>query len=145
MHLGTDMGTFTTLEVGIEPEKKQRYVELTKEVAKKGKDLEDTKVIIENYAVKLKRGEVLPKDKMLYVQNLAAEYKTKKDELEVLRDEMRKIHLLMMESDHSYVAVTRTVFPGVNISISDLSYSVKEKRNYCKFKKVEGEIRPVNF
>ncbi len=145
MYLGTDMGTFTTLEVGIEPEKKQRYVDLSKEVSRRAKDLEDTKVIIENYAAKLKRGEVLPKDKMIYAQNLAVEYKEKKEELEPLRDEMRKIHLLMMESDHAYVAVTRTVFPGVHISISDLSYSVKEKRNYCRFKKIEGEIRPVNM
>lgn len=145
MYLGTDMGTFTTLEVGIEPAKKQRYVDLSKEVAQRAKDLEDTKIIVENYASKIKRGEVLPKDKMRYAQNLAIEYKKKKEELEPLREEMRRIHLLMMESDHSYVAVTRTAFPGVHISISDLNYSLKEKKNYCKFKKIEGEIRPVNM
>lgn len=145
MYLGTDMGTFTVLEVGIEPEKKQRYQDLSKKVAKKAKELEETKVILDNYASKLKRGEVVPKDKVIYIQNLAQEYKAQKEELEPLREEMRRIHLLMMESDHAYVAVTRTAYPGVNISISDLSYSLKDKRNYCKFKKVEGEIRPVNF
>ena len=145
MYLGTEMGTFTTLEVGIEPEKKQRYIDLSKEVAKRSKDLEDIKVIVDNYASKLRKGEVLPKDKLVYAQNLAAEYKAKKEELEPLREEMRKIHILMMESDHSYVMVTRTAYPGVNISISDLTYSLKDKRNYCKFKKENGEIRPVNI
>jgi len=145
MYMGTDMGTFTVLEVGVEPELKQKYIDISKEVAKRGKEVEDTKLIIDNYAAKLKRGEVLPKDKMLYVQSLAADYKMQKDELEQMREEMRQLHLHMMESDRAYVAVTRTIFPGVTISISDLSYSVKDKQNYCKFKKVDGEIRSVGY
>lgn len=144
-YAGTDMGTFTILEVGIEPARKQRYLDLSKEVTKKAKELEDLKVIIDNYSAILKRGEVLPKDKLLYVQNLAMEYKAKKQEIEPLRDEMRVIHIEMMESDRSYIAVTRTIFPGVELAISDLSYHIKEKMNYCKFKKQNGEIRSVTF
>ena len=144
-YAGTEMGTFTTLEVGIDPEKKERYLELKKDVNKRSKDLEDMKVIIDNYASMLKKGEILPKDKLLYVQNLALEYKTKKGELEPLRDEMRRIHIEMMESDRSYIAVTRTIFPGVVLSISDLGYSIKDKMNYCRFKKVDGAIKSVGF
>lgn len=144
-YAGTDMGTFTTLEVGIEPARKQRYLDLNKEVAKRGKELEDLKVIINNYSAILKKGEVLPKDKLIYVQNLALEYKTKKEELEPLREEMRQIHIEMVESDRSYIAITRTIFPGVELCISDLSYSIKDKMNYCKFKKQNGEIRSVGF
>jgi len=144
-HAGTEMGTFTTLEVGIDPVRKERYVELSKEVTKRGKELEDMKVIIDNYAGMLKRGEVLPKDKLLYVQNLALEYKKKKEELEPLREEMRVIHIEMMESNRSYIGVTRTAYPGVSLTISDLSYNIKEKTNYCKFKKVEGAIQKVPY
>lgn len=144
-YAGTEMGTFTTLEVGIDPERKERYLELKKEVSKRAKELEDMKIIIDNYASMLKRGEVLPKDKLLYVQNLALEYKTKKGELEPLREEMRVIHIEMLESDRSYIAVTRTIFPGVVLSISDLGYSIKDKMNYCKFKKVDGAIKSVGF
>lgn len=144
-YVGTDMGTYTTLEVGIEPERKQRYNDLSKEVAKRGKDLEDMKVIINNYGAILKRGEVLPKDKLMYVQNLAVEYKGKKEELEPMREEMRAIHVEMMESDRSYIAVTRTIFPGVVLSISDLTLYIKDKQNYCKFKKQDGEIKSVGF
>lgn len=144
-YAGTEMGTFTTLEVGVDPTKKARYIELSKDVSKRGKDLEDMKVIIDNYAGMLKRGEVLPKDKLLYVQQLAMEYKTKKEELEPLRGEMRTIHLEMMASDRSYIAVSRTIYPGVSLAISDLGYNVKEKLNYCKFKKVDGAIDRVPF
>lgn len=145
MYAGTQMGTFTTLEVGVDPEKKERYLELKKDVNKRAKELDDMKVIIDNYASMLKRGEVLPKDKLLYVQKMAMEYKTKKEELEPLRDEMRIIHIAMMESDRSYIAVTRTIYPGVVLSISDLGYNVKDQMNYCKFKKVDGEVKSVGF
>ncbi len=144
-YAGTEMGTFTTLEVGIEPEKKQRYLDLSKEVAKKSKELEDMKVIIDNYSGILKRGDVLPADKLKYLQNLAVDYKGKKLEIEPMREEMRKIHIELMESDRSYIAITRTIFPGVVLSISDLSYSIKDKMNYCKFKKQDGEIKSIGF
>lgn len=144
-YAGTDMGTYTTLEVGIEPERKQRYQELSKEVAKSGKELEDMKVIINNYTGILKKGENLPKDKLLYLQKLAAEYKEKKEKLEPLREQMREIHMEMMASDRSYIAVSRTVYPGVVLSISDLTLNIKDKKNYCKFKKIDGEIKAVNF
>ena len=144
-YAGTEMGTFTTLEVGIDPSKKERYLELSKQVSQGARELDDMKVIIDNYAGMLKRGEVIPRDKLLYVQTLALEYKNKKELLEPMREEMREIHLEMMASDRSYIAVTRTIHPGVNLSISDLSYSVKDKMNYCRFKKADGAIKSVGF
>ena len=62
-----------------------------------------------------------------------------------MRDEMRAIHIELMESDRSYIAVTRTIHPGVVLSISDLSLTIKDTMNYCKFKKQNGEIRSVVF
>ena len=144
-YAGTGMGTFTTLEVGIDPNKKERYVELNKEVTKRAKELEDMKVIINNYAAMLKKGVNLPKDKLAYVQKLATDYKNQKELLEPLRGEMRMIHLEMMQSDRSYIAITKTVYPGVVLSISDLNYAIKDSMNYCKFKKVGNEIKSVGF
>lgn len=144
-YAGTEMGTFTTLEVGVDPAKKEHYLALNKEVSTRSKDLEDMKVIIDNYAGMLKRGEVLPKDKLLYVQQLALEYKTKKEEIEPLRAQLREIRMEMMASERSYIAVSRTIYPGVTLAISDLSYSVKDKINYCRFKKVDGAIGRVSF
>ena len=144
-YVGTEMGTFTTLEVGVDPTKKTRYLELNKEVAKISKELNDMKVIIDNYATMLKKGEMLPKDKLMYVQTLALKYKEKKALIEPLREEMRFIHMEMMASDRAYIAVTKTTYPGVTLNISDLSYNIKDKMNYCKFKKVNGAIQSVGF
>lgn len=142
-NIGTEMGTFTRLEVGIDPAQKKRYSELSKEVAIKSKELEDTKVIVNNYGAILKRGEHLPQDKLMYVQKLAISCKKQQAEIEPLREEMRKIHMEMMASEHSYVAVKKTVFQGVNIAISDMEYSVKSKNSYCRFKKMDGCVKAV--
>lgn len=142
-NIGTEMGTYTKLEVGIDPSLKKRYAELGKEVAKRSKELEDTKVIVNNYGAILKRGEVLPKDKLMYVQKMALSCKKQQEELEPLRSEMRDIHLQMIASDSSYVLVKKSIYPGVVIAISDLECNVKDKNNHCKYKKVEGLIKPV--
>lgn len=142
---GTEMGTITILEVGIDPVKKERYLQLSKTVSERSKDLEDMKVIIDNYASILKRGEVLPKDKLVYVQKLALEYKTKKEEIEPLREEMNIIRREMMASDRSFVSVSKCAYPGVSVSISDLGYQVKEKLNRCRFRKSNGELNRTSF
>ena len=54
---------------------------------------------------------------------------------------MRVIHENMEASSGAYVQVNRNVFAGVSIAISDLSYNVKEKRSYCRFKKEDGQIK----
>ena len=79
----------------------------------------------------------------MYVQKLAISCKKQQAEIEPLREEMRKIHMEMMASEHSYVAVKKTVFPGVNIAISDMEYSVKSKNSYCRFKKMDGCVKAV--
>ncbi|MEE1078232.1 MAG: FapA family protein [Agathobacter sp.] len=142
-NLGTSMGTITTLEVGIAPEIKERYANLSKEVSKRSKEQENRKVIIDNYGKILKKGEYLPQDKLLYVQKLALAYKEEQAQIEPLRNEMYQIHVEMVASDRAYISVTRAAFPGVCITISDLSYHVKDVAHHCKFKKVDGEIKSI--
>ena len=66
-------------------------------------------------------------------------------EIEPLRSEMREIHLEMMASDRSYIAISKIIYPGVSLSISDLGYTVKEKLSYCRFKKIDGAIGRIPY
>ena len=140
--LGTEMGTITELEVGVDPTLKERYVELKKLVEKESKSLEEKKVIVTNYGKKITAGEVLPQDKLLYVQKLALSCKQQQAELEPLRKEMSDIHVKMMESQHGYVSVQRKAYSGVVIQINDMTYNVKETVTFSKFQKVDGFIQP---
>ena len=140
--LGTEMGTITELEVGVDPTLKERYVELKKLVEKESKSLEEKKVIVTNYGKKITAGEVLPQDKLLYVQKLALSCKQQQAELEPLRKEMSDIHVKMMESQRGYVSVQRKAHSGVVIQINDMTYNVKETVTFSKFQKVDGFIQP---
>lgn len=141
--LGTEMETPTMLEVGVDPAKKERYMELKKTLAEADQKLSDTKVILDNYAGMIKRGERLPSDKLIYVQKMALEYKEKKAALEPLRSEMNAIHVEMMVAAHSYVAVGQMAHPGVTVSIADLEYRIKNVIQHSKFKKQDGNIQVV--
>lgn len=144
-NIGTDMGTSTQIEVGVDPDQKERYLELSKQCTTLSKDLEDDQVILDNYMAKIKKGARLPQDKMKFVQSLAAKCKAARAELEPMLDEMQEIRMAMLENDKAYLIVTKDIFPGVNLGISDLNYSMKEKRSYCKIKKQEGEIKFLNI
>jgi hypothetical protein len=140
-NVGTEMGTATLLEVGVEPEKKERYIELSKEFDGLSKEMDDNKLIIDNYSAIIKKGEHLPKDKIAYMQKLAQTYKEQLVQSENLKKEMDIIHEEMTASNNSFVVVNRTIYPGVRVVISDLSYSVNDKHSLCRFRKMEGDIR----
>jgi uncharacterized protein (DUF342 family) len=143
-NIGSEMGTATSLEVGIEPEKKERYIELSKELDGISKEMEDNKVIIDNYSAIMKKGEHLPKDKIAYMQKLAGSYKEQLTQCEKIRAEMDVIHAEMAASSKSYVMVNRTIYPGACIVISDMSHHVNDKHSYCRFRKADGDIRPCS-
>lgn len=144
-NIGTGMGTATYLEVGVEPERKEHYISLSKDLERCTKEMEDMKVILQTYTAKLKRKEYLPPDKVKYVQQLAASVKEKQSEIERLEKGVEKIHNGMLSSNQAYVTVSRTIHPGATISIADLSYQVMDTRNCCKFKKKDGEIAIVGI
>ena len=144
-HIGTEMGTTTRIEVGVDPQRKERYIELNKLIATYEQDLEDLRIILNNYGNILRKGERLPQDKMKFVQQTAVTYKKKEAELAPMKEEIRQIYSEMLGANHASVSVLRSAYPGVMISISDLSYSLKDVKNYCKFKKQDGMIVAVNL
>ncbi len=145
VNIGTAMGTPTELEAGVEPAKKEHYIELRKEVETRSKDLEDVKLIVSTYGAKIAKGERLPADKMKYAQKMAAEYQEKKAELEPLKAELHRLGMEMRELSHSYITASGTVYPGVSISISDVSLNIKSEISRRKFKKQDGEVVSVTI
>ncbi len=141
--IGTNMGTATTLEVGVDPERKERFIGLSKQAESLQKDMEDDRVILANYTTILRKGQKLPADKMAYVQKLAVKLKTEQETLAPIKEEMSKIYAEMMASNRSYVVVQRSIYPGVCVAISDLSLQIREVFSCCKFKKSEGAITRV--
>ena len=141
--LGSDMGADTIVEVGADPNVKKRLAELQKNIAEAQKAIEQSKPNIENFAKKMKSGAQLSLDQKLYFQTLLTEDKERKANLTEWLGEIDGLQEILDATTASCVEVTGDVYAGTKICISDVSMMVKNTMTYCKFKKVDGDVKMV--
>lgn len=143
--LGSEMGAQTIVEVGSSPEKKAKYNQLSEVIKEKKKELDTIKPILSTFSEKIAQGVQIPKDKMLYVQKLAASYKNMQAELEPLREELARLHEEISSTSDARVKVGRTVYPGVTIVIAEVSLTTRDSRSFCQFVREGGEVVVKNL
>lgn len=143
--LGSEMGAATLVEVGIDPAKKAHYNELQKLIVEKKKEIDTIKPILGGFSEKISAGAEIPQDKLAYVQKLAIAFKKAQSDLAVTKAEFATLHDEIMNTSHAKVKVTKTVFQGVTIAISDVSLTTKSSRQFCQFVKENGEVTVKNL
>ncbi|MDE7435097.1 MAG: FapA family protein [Lachnospiraceae bacterium] len=143
--IGSSMGAITRIEVGVEPQKKARYVKLQKEIAEAEKTLEQIGTILTTYRGKMKNGERLSNEKLAYVTQLTRAQLEKEKELAPVKEEYEVLHNEMTQERSARVKVTRTVYAGTIITISDASMTLKTDRSFCQIVKNEGELEIQNM
>ena len=114
--------------------------ELKETLEKENEELDKCKVILATYTKKLQSGEQLPPERMSYVQKLAYAYKAKKHTVEELRNEYADLQQELMFANHAKIQISKTIYPGVTVAISDLEMRVKDEQNFCQYIKKDGEI-----
>lgn len=139
--LGSTMGADTAIEVGIEPEVKERFQFLQKEFSEQQKKLKETKVIIENYQKKLAAGAKMTPDQTKYIQTLVKSYKELSEEVMKMDEEYDRLEKAMHNTGHASIVVTGEVYAGTKVTISDASLVVKNSMKYCRLIKEKGEVR----
>ncbi len=143
--IGSEMGTSTHVEVGIEPEKLEHYTQLQQEAKKIGKKIEVIRPILINYSQKLKSGVSLPADKIAFMKTQVIALKTLQGQLAPINEEINVLRMEFMSAGRAKVEVQNVIHPGVTIKISDISMTTKEQRKYCQFLVVDGEIKAMNL
>lgn len=138
--IGSDMGTITRVEVGVDPEVKERYNSLQKQILDIGKEMDKLKPILVNYSERVAKKEKINPETVVQVQAVAKNYKEKQEELARMREEFVKIHEQIQMETGAKVKVNGSIYQGVSIAISDVSYNVKGTISYSKFVKEQGEI-----
>lgn len=143
--IGSDMGTITRIEVGVVPEVKERYNQLQKEIMEIRKEMEKMKPALVSYSEKMAKKESVSPERVLQIQRIAQNYKEKQGELANMREEFASIHEMIQLDTSAKVKVNGSIYQGVSIAISDISYNVKGTISYSKFVKEQGEIvvRPL--
>ena len=139
--LGSPMGADTSVTVGVNPEVLTRIGELNKEVADAEKNLKTMLPVLEAVKKKIAAGEKLTPEKAKQLQQLAATVKHSQELLAGSGEELQSLKAMMDEGQAASVEVRGEVFPGVVISISDVSMIIKDSYKFCRFIKDKGDVR----
>lgn len=143
--IGSEMGTLTKIEVGIEPDKKERYGRVRQSLDQIRKDMDQIKPILTTYAEKLKAGEELSPEKQSYLQKLALSMKSLQVKYTEENQEMMGLHEELMMSEDAKIKVHKDIYPGVLITIGDVSMTTKDHRSFCQFTKKGADIVTDNL
>lgn len=140
-NLGGAMGSQTIIEVGANPELKMEYNRTGKEVAELVKSIKDTQPIIQNFMEKKAKGARISADQIEYIKQAVARLESMKKELAVKNARMKELAQIFDPERKSEVVVTGEVYPGTTIIIGDLSLTVKDSYKYCRFIRMQGEVK----
>lgn len=143
--IGSEMGAVTHVEVGIEPAVKVRFIELQKQLVEQRKQEDRLRPILVNYTEKHSAGFEFTEEQMEYIKKVADTFKQLKEDMLVKRMEYEKIHEQLMMGDGARVKVSNIVYPGVHISIGDVSMTTKDSRRYCQFVKQGADVTVLNL
>ncbi|MBQ8038296.1 MAG: DUF342 domain-containing protein [Lachnospiraceae bacterium] len=96
-------------------------------------------------AKRIKLGEKLAPDKLLQFKQANAT----KERLEKYEEELIERMKVLKETIDSYeggtVKVSSTAHPGVKLTISNAVYYVKNETSYCRFAKVQGDVKMESY
>ena len=139
--LGATMGDATIVEVGVNHQVKAQYILTQKEVAEIVKTIKNTQPIITNFTEKKAKGARFTPDQVEYVKKSVALLESKKKELEEKSAKLKELDEVFAQTKKASVRVTGEVYPGTTIVIGDVSMNVQDSYRYCKFEKVNGDVK----
>lgn len=139
--VGSNMGTNTLLEVGIDPTVAEEYRRLEKMIPELEVEKESCVQNIVLLAKKIKQGEQLPVDKLLLFkqsQKRVTEIDTQIEEIDQRLDELQDD---MEMKENGMIRVSQTAYSGCKITISGAVYYVKTELSHARFVKERGDVK----
>lgn len=141
--LGSPMSTTTAIEVGIDPALKEHIMEVRKEIHDLQESLRKIDPIVEASMKKLRQGIRIAPEQMEYIK---ATLQQSKDEHARLDERFKEAEILEIQLDEegdSSIVVQDVVYPGTQLIISGASLTIKKEYKYCRFRKIEGDVKSV--
>lgn len=139
--LGAVMGATTVVEVGVSPKLKAEYVQLQKEITEIVRDIKNAQPVITNFAEKRAKGVRFTEEQLKYIKQTAVLLDAKKKELEAKNKEMQALQIAFNPKEKACVKVTGEVYPGTTIIIGELSMNVQTTYQYCRFERIDGDVK----
>lgn len=143
--VGTAMGAVSKLEVGVDPAKKARFVELQNTLKSTNTELLKLEPVLSTYQRAVDAGKELNEKQTTYYQYLLSQVSALKNTLQNSQREFTALQQTILKSNNSKVVINKDIFPGSVITISELTMTVQSKRSFCQFRKKLGEIEVSNL
>ncbi len=139
--LGSQMGSDTVLELGIDPGRKLRYQNIMGEVDAVKKKMKQIEPLLLAANQKMSQGQKMSQEKLQYVQTAAVSYRQLREELERLIKEYEELEDLINANQTATVKVKDVAYAGTKISISDVSTILKSDVRFARFYYEGGDVR----
>lgn len=142
-NLGANMGNATVVEVGSDPEVKNRLMVLQKEVTELAKDVKNAQPTLVSFAEKKAKGYKFTSDQLKLVVETDKMLREKTAELRQKNEELKILQERFESQKGARVMVSGTAYTGTTIIIEDLSLTLKSEYSYCRFEKKDGEVKSL--
>ena len=143
--LGSPLGASTVVEVGVNPEMKREQLALQKQLVEIRKQLNTIEPVLMAAFQKKKQGVKMEPEQLKYMQQLAITREQKKEEVTSITNRLVELDDILVESQNPSIVVSGEVYPGTRISIMDVSMVVKSTMKYCKFVRLQGDVKMVSI
>lgn len=142
---GSTMGTYTHLEVGIDPKKIEDYRAIQKRINGIEADLDKLLPIIDTYKRKMGQGEKLSQEKLEYIRIATNNCILLRTELKECQSRFEMLRAEIGNSDGGWIKIENIAYPGVKIVISNVNYYIKSETHYSKFIRDRADIKVVGL
>ena len=143
--IGSDMGGDTVLEVGVDPQVKERRSNLMKENDRLTQNAKKIQPVLLAFQQKLKKGEKFLPEQIKQAKLLSDQMIGIQKEIEKNNKELDALEEELESSVDATIKVSNVAYAGTRLSISDSTMVLKTAYNYCRFIKKHGEVSMIPY
>lgn len=140
---GSQMGTTTLLEVGIDPRILEEFRELEKKLATMISDKDKLVQSLALFRKKLSSDSLLTPEKKSYLMKITQSNIVLETQINEARKRYEELRAEMDSNSGGTIKVQDTVFPGTKIVISNVIYFVRDEVQHSKFIRDRADIKVV--
>ncbi len=135
---GSTMGTYTHLEVGVDPVLLNLYRTIENELKSNSMEISQLSQVANAYRLKIGKGIQLSSKQLMAIRQVTARLKELENETKEKLIQREELEEQVLAANTGSVIVNDKVYPGVKIVICDCTLIIKTATHYCRFFR-EGE------
>ncbi|MBU5677443.1 DUF342 domain-containing protein [Alkaliphilus sp. MSJ-5] len=137
--VGSNMGTITRIEVGIDPEEKKYYEQLKVEMLDIEKNIDNSKKAIELLNKISKKQQLTNEKQELLVKSLKT-YKVLNAKYDDVTKELQELSARFKEPNNGKIHVVTTIYTGVKVTIGSSSRQIYDELSNCTLYVKDGDV-----